>query len=86
MKKRSLSSLKLNKQSIAAFADQLNGGNASFSGLNMSCPNICVVTKEGIVCEEIKFPPLDAAQAPHSPYNPAPSDAAANASVDSPAG
>lgn len=82
MKKRSLNSLKLNKQSIAAFADQLNGGYAS-SGLNMSCPNICKMTKEDRpLCNEIDFP---------APMNPTPidspnSDAAADTPLDSPAG
>ncbi|MBC8757466.1 hypothetical protein H2O64_22540 [Kordia sp. YSTF-M3] len=83
MKKRSLNSLKLNKQSIAAFADELNGGYAS-SGLNMSCPNICKMTNEDrLLCNDLDLP------APVNPTpidSPAPSDAAANAPMDSPAG
>jgi hypothetical protein len=84
MKKRSLKGLKLNKQSIVVFANQLKGGQGSNSGLQVSCsPALCIVTKEGIICEEIEFPPLEAAPVDNSP---APSDAAANAAADSPAG
>ncbi len=77
MKKKNLNSLKLNKKSIAAFADQLNGGYAS-SGLNMSCPNICKMTKEDrLLCNDIEPAPID---------SPAPGDAPADAPMNSPAG
>ncbi|WP_046755777.1 hypothetical protein [Kordia jejudonensis] len=87
MKKRNVNSLSLNKKSIANFANELKGGEVSNSGLQISnCPALCIVTKEGILCEEIKFPPLDAAPSVYNPYEPVHSDAAANASVDSPVG
>ena len=80
MKKRNLSSLALNKKSIAGFAHQVQAGYAS-SGLNMSCPNICKATKEGILCEDLDLPSPIASDSP-VPSEETPADAPA----DSPAG
>jgi hypothetical protein len=83
MKKRNVNSLLLNKQSIASFAHQLHGGQASNSGLQVSC--ICETTKEKYtICRPVDLPsPI----APGPVGEPVGSDEApVNAPVDSPAG
>lgn len=51
MKKTNFKNLKLNKSAISSFqSDYVNGGGAH-SGLELTCPNICVVTKnDGPIC------------------------------------
>ncbi|AXG71587.1 hypothetical protein KORDIASMS9_03844 [Kordia sp. SMS9] len=83
MKKRNLNSLQLNKKSIAGFANVLHGGQAS-SGLNVSCPNICKMTKEDRpLCNDLD---LESPIKPTPIDNPMPSETAADAPVDGPAG
>ena len=51
MKKQNLKSLKLNKKAVSNFQSESIQGAGAHSGLELTCPNFCVVTKnDGPIC------------------------------------